>query len=267
MQSRKGEGMLAERTKTRGYFSTAKQKKTQPSVYEFPIKGGIIKRRLRRPTPKVSFKIARQLVEWALRAVIRLEIKDRENLPEEGAIIAVFNHLNLIDPPLHIISILPRDSIIMAKEELFFYWPIPLFRILMDIAEAYPVRRRGTAEERRMAIKYAEDVLAKGLVFGIYPEGTRSKLGCLKEAHTGCALIAVDTGVPLIPVSIRGTEKLKGIGWLTRPKVIITFGKPFELPPVTGRPTEKKLKELTEYTMGKIASVLPPEYRGRYEPR
>jgi 1-acyl-sn-glycerol-3-phosphate acyltransferase len=258
--------MIADRSKTRGYFGTAKQGQTKASVYEFPIKGGIIRRKLVRPTSKLSFKIVCPIVEWALRVVIRLEIKDRENLPEEGAIIAVFNHLNLIDPPLHIISILPRDSIIMAKEELFFYWPIPIFRFLMDVAEAYPVRRRGTAEERRKAIKYAEDVLAKGLLFGIYPEGTRSKLGCLKEAYTGCALVAVKTGASLIPVSIRGTEKLKGIGWLTRPKVTITFGKPFALPGVTGRPTEEKLKELTDYIMGKVAGVLPPEYRGRYEP-
>jgi 1-acyl-sn-glycerol-3-phosphate acyltransferase len=258
--------MLAERTKARGYSGTTRKKKTEPSVYEFPIKGGVIRRKLVRPTPKISFKIARPLVEWALRAFIRLEIKDRENLPDEGAFIAVFNHLNLIDPPLHIISILPRDSIVMAKEELFFYWPMPLFRILMDIAEAYPVRRRGTPEERKQAIKYAKEILAKGLVFGIYPEGTRSKLGCLKEAYTGCALIAVDTGFPLIPVTIRGTEKLKGIGWLTRPTVTITFGKPFTLPPIQGKPTEKKLIELTEFIMSKLAGVLPPEYRGRYQP-
>jgi 1-acyl-sn-glycerol-3-phosphate acyltransferase len=258
--------MLADRTKSRRFLSSAKQKQIQPLVYEFPIKGGVIRRKLVRPTPKISFKIARPMVEWALRAFIRLEIKDRENLPDEGAFIAVFNHLNLIDPPLHIISILPRDSIIMAKEELFFYWPMPLFRILMDIAEAYPVRRRGTPEERKQAIKYAKDVLANGLVFGIYPEGTRSKLGYLKEAYTGCALIAVETGAPLIPVSIQGTEKLKGIGWLTCPTVTITFGKPFTLPPIQGKPTEKKLRELTEFIMSKLAGVLPPEYRGRYEP-
>src|SRR4030043_251906 len=227
--------MIADRSKTRRYSGTTEQKRTDASVYEFPIKGGIVKRRLRRPTLKISFKIARALVEGPLRVFTRLEIKDRENLPDEGAFIAVFNHLNLIDPPLHIISILPRDSIIMAKEELFYYWPIPLFRILMDIAEAYPVRRRGTPGERLMAMKYAEEVLAKGLLFGIYPEGTRSKAGCLKEAHHGCALIALKSGVPLIPVSIRGTEKLKGIGWLTRPTVNITFGKPFAPSPLQGK--------------------------------
>jgi 1-acyl-sn-glycerol-3-phosphate acyltransferase len=206
------------------------------------------------------------LVEGILRIFIRLEIKGKENLPANGPIIAVFNHLNLIDPPLHIISIVPRDSIIMAKEELFYYWPIPIFRILMDVAEAYPVRRRGTLEERQVAMKYAEEVLAKGLLFGIYPEGTRSKAGCLKEAYHGCALIALSTGAPLIPVSIRGTERLKGIGWLTRPKVTITFGKPFSLPSVQDEPTEEQLKELTEYIMGKVATILPPEYRGRYKP-
>jgi 1-acyl-sn-glycerol-3-phosphate acyltransferase len=258
--------MLAERTKPRGYLGSAEKKHTRTSVYEFPIKGGIVKRGLRRPTPKISFKIVRPIVEGLLRAVVRLEIKDKENLPKKGAVIAVFNHLNLIDPPLHIISILPRDSIIMAKEELFYRWPMPVFRMLMDVAEAYPVRRRGTVEERRLAIKYAEEVLDKGLVFGIYPEGTRSKVGCLKEAYTGCALIAVDTGIPLIPVSIRGTEKLKGIGWVTRPTVTITFGKPFTLPPIHGKPTEQKLRDLTEFIMSKLAGALPPEYRGRYKP-
>jgi 1-acyl-sn-glycerol-3-phosphate acyltransferase len=258
--------MLADWFKTNRYFEATKQKRTHAPAYEFPIKGGIVKRGLIRPTSKISFKIVRPLVEGALRSAIRLKIEGKENLPAKGPIIAVFNHLNLIDPPLHIIRILPRDSIIMAKEELFFYWPIPAFRILMDVAEAYPVRRRGTPEERQMAMKYAEEVLAKGLLFGIYPEGTRSKTGCMKEAYHGCALIALSTGAPLIPVSIRGTERLKGIGWLTRPKVTITFGKPFALPTVKGEPSVRQLKELTEYIMGKVAAILPPEYRGIYKP-
>ena len=258
--------MIADWFKTHRYFEATKKRRTHASLYEFPIKGGIVKRGLRRPTSKISFKIVRPLVEAALRTAIRLKIEGKENLPKKGPIIAVFNHLNLIDPPLHIISILPRDSIVMAKEELFFYWPIPAFRILMDVAEAYPVRRRGTIEERQMAMKYAEDVLAKGLLFGIYPEGTRSKAGCLKEAYHGCAIIALKTGVPLIPVSIRGTERLKGIGWLTRPTVTITFGKPFALPPVQGEPNGRQLKELTEHIMGKVAAILPPEYRGIYKP-
>ena len=219
-----------------------------------------------RPTTKLSFKIAQPTVEAALRSIIRLQIRGRENLPRNGPIIAVFNHLNLIDPPLHIISILPRDSIVMAKEELFRYWPIPIFGILMRIAEAFPVRRRGSTEERQEAMRYAEKVLAEGLVFGIYPEGTRSKAGRLKEAYHGCAIIALRSGAPLIPVCIYGTEKLKGLGWLSRPKVTISFGQPFTLPPVEGEVTNDQLQSLTDYIMRQLAAALPPEYRGKYEP-
>jgi len=218
------------------------------------------------PTSKLSFKFWKTVIEILFRIVTRFEIRGRENLPATGPIIAVCNHLNLIDPALHIISILPRDSIFMAKEELFRYWPIPIFRILMDAAEAFPVRRRGTPEEREEAMRYAERVLAKGLVFGIYPEGTRSRSGKLKEAYHGTAIIALRSGASLIPVCIWGTEKLRGIGWLSHPKVTIEFGKPFTLPPIEGKATEDQLKSLTNYIMRQLSAVLPPEYRGKYEP-
>jgi len=218
-----------------------------------------------KPTSKLSFKIAVGSFRALFKVMLRWEIRGKENLPPNGPIIAVCNHLNLLDPALHIISILPRDSIFMAKEELFRYWPIPLFRILMDIAEAYPVRRRGTPEERQEAIRRAEKVLAEGLVFGIYPEGTRSKSGQLKEAYHGTAVTAYRSGAPLIPVGIWGTEKAKGIGWLSRPKVVINFGKPFTLPPIEGEPSESQLKSATNFIMTQLAAVLPPEYRGKYE--
>ena len=218
-----------------------------------------------KPTSKLSFKIAVGSFRALFKVMLRWEIRGKENLPTNGPIIAVCNHLNLLDPILHIISILPRDSIFMAKEELFRYWPIPLFRILMDIAEAYPVRRRGTPEERQEAIRRAEKVLAEGLVFGIYPEGTRSKSGQLKEAYHGTAVTAYRSGAPLIPVGIWGTEKAKGIGWLSRPKVVINFGKPFTLPPIEGEPSESQLKSATNFIMTQLAAVLPPEYRGKYE--
>jgi 1-acyl-sn-glycerol-3-phosphate acyltransferase len=258
--------MLAERVKHHKVISGTERKQAEGEVFYFPIKGGVVKRRISRPTVKLSLKIAEAFFRALFKVLIRYEVRGKENLPRDGAVIAVCNHLHLLDPVLHILSILPRDSIFMAKEELFQYFPIPLFRILMDIAEAFPVRRRGTPEERQQAIDYAVKVLQAGMVFGIYPEGTRSKTGQLKEAYHGCAQIALRTGAPLIPVGIWGTEKLKGLGWLKRPKVVVNFGKPFTLPPVDGEVTERRLKELTEYIMSKLAGVLPPEYRGRYQP-
>lgn len=258
--------MIAEWFKTQKLFARGEQKRAEGRVYYFPIKGGVVKRRISRPTDKLSLKIAELGFRALFKVLIRYEVRGKENLPPEGPIIAVCNHLHMLDPVLHILSILPRDSIFMAKEELFQYLPVPLFRILMDIAEAFPVRRRGTVEERQQSIEYAVKVLEAGMVFGIYPEGTRSRTGQLKDAYHGCALIALRTGAPLIPVGIWGTERLTGTGWLKRPKVIVDFGKPFELPPVEGEASERRLKELTDYIMGKLAAVLPPEYRGSYQP-
>ncbi|MCJ7655902.1 MAG: hypothetical protein MUO97_11520, partial [Dehalococcoidia bacterium] len=67
--------MIADWFKTHRYFEATRQKRTHAPLYEFPIKGGIIRRGLKRPTSKISFKIARPLVEVALRSIIRLEIE------------------------------------------------------------------------------------------------------------------------------------------------------------------------------------------------
>ena len=217
-----------------------------------------------KPSSKMSFKIAVVVFRALLKILIRRKVKGKENLPPNGAIIAVCNHVHLVDPLIHIISILPRDSIFMAKEELFRTWPMPLFPLLMNIAEAYPVHRRGTLEEREEALRKAERVLAEGLVFGIYPEGTRSRTAKLKAAYHGVAKIALRSDAPLIPVSIYGTEKLKGVGWISRPEVTVTFGKPFNLPATGDAPTSSRLQELTDFIMEQLCTVLPPQYHGSY---
>ncbi len=92
-----------------------------------------------KPTAKLSFKITAAILVPLINAIVRLEIKGRENLPPEGPIIAICNHIHLFDPIIHIMSILPRDSIFLAKEELFRPWPIPLFAILMKVTDALRV--------------------------------------------------------------------------------------------------------------------------------
>lgn len=217
-----------------------------------------------KPTAKLSFKITAGLLTPLIRLITRLEIKGRENLPQQGPIIAICNHIHLLDPIIHIISILPRDSIFMAKEELFRPWPVPLFAIIMKIVDALRVPRRGTDAERREVIEKALIVLAEGHVLGVYPEGTRSDTGKLKLAHPGAARMALRSGAPLIPISIYGTEKLRGIGWLTHPRVVVTFGKPFYLPRQDREPSFTKINELTNLIMEQLCHVLPPEYHGQY---
>jgi len=224
------------------------------------IDEGIIK-----PTSKLSFKVTKNLVMAFLKIFIRLEIKGRENLPTDGPIIAVCNHLHMADPALHIISILPRDSIFMAKEELFRYRPSPIVGIIMRVAEALPVPRYRTTEDIEKTLQKAQNALEEGFVLGIYPEGTRSQTGQLKTAYSGTTIIALRSKAPLIPIGIWGTEKLKGKGWLCRPRVTINFGQPFTLYPVDKELTNSQVKPLTDYLMSQLATVLPPEYRGKYK--
>ena len=215
-------------------------------------------------TAKLSFKIAAGIIKPLINAIVRLDIKDKENLPAEGPIIAICNHMHLFDPIIHIISILPRDSIFLAKEELFRPWPVPLFAILMRVTDALKVPRRGTDEERKEVIVKSLAVLEEGLVLGIYPEGTRSNTAKLGMAHPGAVRIALRSSAPLIPISIYGTEKLKGMGWLKRPRVVVTFGKPFYLPKLDREPSFTKVQQLSNLIMEQLCDILPPEYHGEY---
>jgi 1-acyl-sn-glycerol-3-phosphate acyltransferase len=161
-------------------------------------------------------------------------------------------------------SILPRDSIFLAKEELFRIWPMPLFVLLMKITHALPVPRKGTPEERREVLEKSLKVLEEGHVLGIYPEGKRSSTGKLMMANPGPARLALRSGAPLIAVGIYGTENLKGIGWLSRPRVVVTFGKPFTLPPQEHEPSVTKIQQLTGVIMEQLCAVLPSKYHGYY---
>jgi 1-acyl-sn-glycerol-3-phosphate acyltransferase len=217
-----------------------------------------------KPTAKLSFKIAAIILIPIVRMLVRMEIRDKENLPAQGAVIAICNHIHFLDPILHLISILPRDSIFLAKEELFRPWPNPFFFVLMKIVDAIPVPRRGTDEERRGVIEKSLRVLDEGLVLGIYPEGTRSGTAQLNLANPGATRLALRSGAPLIPISIYGTENLSGIGWLKRPRVVITFGKIFHLPRPEREPSFTKIQQLTGILMEQLCSILPPQYHGKY---
>lgn len=217
-----------------------------------------------KPTAKLSFKITIAIIGPLLKLITRLEVRGKENLPAAGPLIAICNHMHLFDAVIHIYTIWPRDSIFLAKEELFRPWPNPLFLLLMKVADALPVPRRGSNEERREVMQQALDVLEAGHVLGVYPEGTRSKTGELQLANPGAARLALRSGAPLIPISIYGTERLRGVGWFRRPKVVVTFGKPFYLPRQDREPSFTRIQQLSTLIMEQLCTILPPQYHGKY---
>ena len=204
------------------------------------------------------YYVTRLTARILLFLLTRWQVRGRENIPSQGPLLVVANHLSLADPPLLNI-ILERNMIFMAKEKLFRFRLLSYF---MRGLGAFPVH---PGRPDRKALRQAEQVLAQGLALIIFPEGRRSPSATLRHSFSGPALIALRSGAAILPVGITGTEKLESAaGLLRRPRIIVNIGHPFHLPPVNGRLTKTELDELTNCIMEHIAELLPVEYRGTY---
>ena len=126
-----------------------------------------------------------------------ITVRGGENIPARGPILLAVNHRAYMDPP-YLAMVTKRQLHLMAKEELF---RIPIFGPYIRAMGAFPVKR-GAAD--RGAIRQAIDELKAGHVLGIFPEGTRADPGTLLPAERGFALIAKQTGIPVVPSHWRG---------------------------------------------------------------
>ncbi|MBM7581339.1 1-acyl-sn-glycerol-3-phosphate acyltransferase [Caldicoprobacter guelmensis] len=147
------------------------------------------------------YKFARAIVRPLMFLLFRPRVEGLENFPMEGKTIVYSNHISLLDPVL-IGCVLPRQVFFMAKMELF---KIPVLRTIIRQLGAFPVKR-GSAD--LSAIKHSLQVLNDGKVFGIFPEGTRSKTGFLQSFSHGIASIAHKSRAKVLPIAIVGQYRL-----------------------------------------------------------
>jgi 1-acyl-sn-glycerol-3-phosphate acyltransferase len=189
-----------------------------------------------------------------------------EHVPDSGAFIMVSNHTSNLDPPFIGAAIgrhLGRPIHFMAKEEISGW---PLVGWLARGSGVFFVRR---GEGDRGAQRIALEHLAAGRPIGIFPEGTRSRSGVLREPKVGVALLAMRSGAPLLPVGISGSGKIfPGRSRIPhRTRVDVRIGAPFHLPhQPDGRLDRAALAEGTERIMREIATLLPEWQQGRYRP-
>jgi 1-acyl-sn-glycerol-3-phosphate acyltransferase len=113
----------------------------------------------------------------------------------------------------------------------------------------------------------AKRTLSKGELFGIYPEGTRSHDGKLYRGKTGVARLALETGVPVIPVAVIGTDVVappgKKFGSFTRP--VVRFGKPLDFSRYEGLENDRYiLRSITDEIMYEIMQLSGQEYVDMY---
>jgi 1-acyl-sn-glycerol-3-phosphate acyltransferase len=202
----------------------------------------------------VNVKTWVRLIIWL---VIKRDVKGRENIPRKGHLILAGNHLNVGDPPI-LTALMPRRIVWMGKQELF---DIPVFGVLYHLFGCIPVRRFH-ADLR--ALRRSQDALKRGLVLGMFPEGTRSGESGLGRPEPGTALIAMRTNTPVLPVAIWGTEGIKlPRDFFRRTSVHVVYGEPFHLPQ-TERLTKEAVEAGADLIMSRIAELLPERYRGIY---
>lgn len=157
-----------------------------------------------------------------LTLLYQLEVRGRENWPRRGPAVIASNHASNADPCLVGVSF-PGQIRWMAKSDL---WRVPGLGWLITRLGAFPVRR---GESDRKAIRRARELLGEGWIIGMFPEGSRQRVGRLGEAQAGVGLLAMEPGVPVIPVRIRGSERIMSGMRLRRPRITVTVGKPVDL--------------------------------------
>ena len=197
-----------------------------------------------------------------LRLIALLAIRDiqgLENLPANGPYIFALNHLSMFDVPLvfSIVGDKPVTGWVAEK-----YYKHILLGPMLKIGGGVFIRR---GQVDRTAIADAVAWLNEGNVFGVAPEGTRSDTHALIRGKTGLAFLADEASVPVIPMSVTGTEMVFQ-HWLRlrRPVLSLRIGKPFHLPPLGNNNRSSSLRHNTDEIMCQIAAMLPPEYWGVY---
>ena len=134
----------------------------------------------------------------------RIHTMGFENLPSSGPAILAPNHVSFLDSAF-LLLVLPRRITFVGKAEYMDDWKT---KYLFPAVGMIPIDRSGGSASQR-ALSAAKGVLERDELFGIFPEGTRSRDGVLHRGHTGAARLALETGAPIVPVGIRGTREIQ----------------------------------------------------------
>jgi 1-acyl-sn-glycerol-3-phosphate acyltransferase len=205
-----------------------------------------------------------------LRVLFRPWVEGVEHFPTQGAAIVASNHLSFSDSffcPL----VVGRHITFLAKDEYFTGRGIKgwFTKLFFSSVGQVPVDRSG-GRASEAAIRTGLGVLNRGLVLGIYPEGTRSPNGCLYRGKTGVARMAMDGNVPVIPVAMINTFEIQPPGqtWPRLRRVGIRFGEPIWFTRYDGLENDRfVLRSATDQLMYVLMSMSGQEYVDMYAQR
>jgi len=198
-----------------------------------------------------------------VKTVYRAWVRGAENVPASGPVIIASNHLSVLDSVFMPLEV-DRHVTFLAKSEYFSGKGIKgaITRLFMTGVGQIPIDRSG-GKASEASLDTALQVLARGEVLGIYPEGTRSPDGRLYRGRTGIARMVLEAGVPVVPVVMVDTEKAMPIG-STLPKVHrvgVVFGEPLDFSRYAGLESDRfVLRAVTDEIMYELARLGGQEY-------
>jgi 1-acyl-sn-glycerol-3-phosphate acyltransferase len=154
---------------------------------------------------RLLYRVIMGILSAGVRAAgIRVEVSGLEHVPAGVSCIFLSNHVSNLDPPV-IFPVLPGQSSVLLKKSLM---RIPMLGTAMRMGKFVPVDRGNRAESAKASVAAAAEALKSGLNMLIFAEGTRSKDGRLMAFKSGPFYLAMETGAPIVPVVISGTEKM-----------------------------------------------------------
>jgi 1-acyl-sn-glycerol-3-phosphate acyltransferase len=210
------------------------------------------------------YTVARAIGRPVSRFLWRIRVTDIDRVPHTGPAIICANHISFLDSPFLMWS-LPRKLTFVGKAEYLDSWKT---RYLFPAVGMIPIDRSG-GEASKRALEAARQVLERGELFGIYPEGTRSRSGKLHKGHTGAARLSMETGAPVVPVGIRGTDRIQPPE-AKLPRLFLPcelrFGRPIRPDKYGARAEHDRLvlREMTDEVMFEIRELSGQEYVDTY---
>jgi len=213
----------------------------------------------------LRFKIIRPITKFVFRgifrALARVRILGKENIPYGKPYVVAMNHVSIFDPPF-VGAFWPEQLEIIGAIDVFSK---PGQGQLLKLYGVIPVHR---GDYDRPLLTKIISIIQSGIPLLIAPEGARSHAPGLHRAKPGIAYIVEKTNAPVVPVGLVGTTEdfWQRASRGQKPSLEMRIGKPITLPPITAKGTEKHVarQRNADVVMSYLARLLPEEYRGVY---
>jgi 1-acyl-sn-glycerol-3-phosphate acyltransferase len=215
----------------------------------------------------MGYRVTKIILTPILRSLFRPWVEGMEHVPRHGPAIFASNHVSFSDS-IFLPLMVPRKVTFLAKADYFAGKGVKgkLTKAFMEGVGQVPIDRTG-GRASEAALRTGLRILGSGKLLGIYPEGTRSPDGRLYRGRTGVARMALEAGVPVLPVAMIGTFDIQPPGQVI-PKIKrvgIKIGEPLDFSRYEGMQNDRfVLRSMTDEIMYEIMTLSGQEYVDQY---